>query len=76
MLIFRLIFLHPYSPDLNPIEFILKSVKRVVPIAIMDSEDNLKERIKESFLIVIIQANICKYMGREIPRCEYSSLGK
>jgi len=26
----RLVFLPPYSPDLNPIEFLWKSIKRVV----------------------------------------------
>ena len=50
MLNIRLIFLPPYSPDLNPIEFIWKSVKRTVSIAPIDSEEKLKERIKESFM--------------------------
>ncbi len=46
----RLIFFPPYSPDLNPIEFIWNSVRRSVSIAPIDSEDDLKDRIKESFL--------------------------
>ena len=45
----KLIFLPPYSPDLNPIEFIWKSVKRIVSIAAINSEDDLKGRIKEGF---------------------------
>ena len=43
----KLIFLPPYSPDLNPIEFIWKSVKRAVSIATINSENDLKSRIKE-----------------------------
>ena len=45
----KLIFLPPYSPDLNPIEFIWKSVKRVVSIATINSENDLKSRIKDAF---------------------------
>ncbi len=45
----KLIFLPPYSPDLNPIEFIWKSVKRAVSIAAINSENDLKSRIKDSF---------------------------
>ena len=45
----KLIFLPPYSPDLNPIEFIWKSVKRAVSIAAINSEYDLKSRIKEYF---------------------------
>ena len=45
----KLIFLPPYSPGLNPIEFIWKSVKRIVSIAAINSEDDLKGRIKDSF---------------------------
>ena len=40
----------PYSPDLNPIKFIWKSVKRVVSIASINSEGKLKDTIKKSFL--------------------------
>ena len=35
---------------MDPIEFIWKSVKRTVSIAPIDSEEKLKERIKESFM--------------------------
>ena len=43
----QLIFLPPYSPDLNPIEFIWKSVKRIVSI---NSEEDLKDLVREGFL--------------------------
>lgn len=46
----KLIFLPPYSPDLNPIEFIWKSVKRIVSVASINSEDDLKDRIRDGFL--------------------------
>ena len=45
----KLIFLPPYSPDLNPIEFIWKSVRRAVSISAINSEKDLKSRIKECF---------------------------
>ena len=46
----KLLFLPPYSPDLNPIEFIWKSVKWVVSIASINSEEKLKDTIKKNFL--------------------------
>ena len=46
----RLIFLPPYSPNLNPIEFIWKSVKRTVSTASIQSEQDLKSTIESSFL--------------------------
>lgn len=45
-----LIFLPAYSPDLNPIEFIWKSVKRIVSIASINSEVDLKNTIKDGFM--------------------------
>ena len=48
----NLIFLPPYSPELNPIEFIWKSIKRTVSIAPIDSEGDLKDAKKESFMEV------------------------
>ena len=45
-----LVFLPPYSPDLNPIEFIWKSVKREVSIAPVHSEGDLKDTIRDSFM--------------------------
>jgi len=46
----ELVFLPPYSPDLNPIEFIWKSVKRVVSKYFIRSEKMLKDLIKNSFM--------------------------
>jgi transposase len=44
-----LVFLPPYSPDLNPIEFIWKSIKRVLSIKFIMDLDDLKMVITESW---------------------------
>lgn len=46
----RLIFLPPYSPDLNPIEFIWKSIKRVVSRSFIKDLEYMKAIIYEKFL--------------------------
>lgn len=46
----KLIFLPPYSPDLNPIEFIWKSIKRVISHTFIRDLDHLREIILENFL--------------------------
>ena len=46
----QLIFLPPYSPDLNPIEFIWKSIKRVISRSFIKDLDNLKKVISDLFL--------------------------
>jgi len=45
----RLVFLPPYSPDLNPIEYIWKSIKRVLSPLLIESSDHLKTIVKEVF---------------------------
>ena len=44
-----LIHLPPYSPDLNPIEFIWKSVKRDVSTEFLGSEEHLKYIVSNRF---------------------------
>ena len=44
-----LVYLPPYSPDLNPIEFIWKSIKRVISLKLIKHIDELKAVIKGSF---------------------------
>jgi transposase len=44
-----LIFLPPYSPHLNPIEFIWKSIRRRVSQTFVNTEWSLKETIRMSF---------------------------
>lgn len=45
----KLIFLPPYSPDLNPIEFIWKSIKRVISRTFIRNIDHMKEIILTEF---------------------------
>ena len=45
----NLIYLPPYSPNLNPIEFIWKSIKREVSCEFIRDVDHLKNLIKEKF---------------------------
>ncbi len=44
-----LIFQPPYSPDLNPIEYIWKSIKRELSPLLIKSEDDMKEVVKYWF---------------------------
>lgn len=43
------VYLPPYSPDLNPIEFIWKSIKRVLSTSFVPDLEEMKDIIKESF---------------------------
>jgi transposase len=45
----HLVFLPPYSPDINPIEYIWKSVKRVLSLSFVKTEDDLKDLIQANF---------------------------
>jgi putative transposase len=45
----ELVYLPPYSPDLNPIEFIWKSIKRAVSSEFIVDLENMKELIRGSF---------------------------
>jgi putative transposase len=44
-----LIYLPPYSPDLNPIEFIWKSIKREISCEFIRDVDHMKRLIQENF---------------------------
>jgi putative transposase len=45
----NLIYLPPYSPDLNPIEFIWKSIKREISCEFIRDVDHMKKLIRENF---------------------------
>ena len=45
----RLVSLPPYPPDLNPIEFIWKSIRRIISEEAINSEKDLKRAIKKGF---------------------------
>ncbi|PTD94793.1 IS630 family transposase, partial [archaeon SCG-AAA382B04] len=40
-----LVFLPPYSPDLNPIEYIWKSIKRKLSPQLINTEEELKTKV-------------------------------
>lgn len=44
-----LVFLPPYSPDLNPIEFLWKSLKRRISTTFVENQDHFKSLIRETF---------------------------
>lgn len=46
----RLVFLPPYSPHLNPIEFIWKSIKRVISKIRITDRTHMTELLEERFL--------------------------
>ncbi len=46
----KLVYSPPYSPDLNPIEFIWKSIKRVISTAKINSRNDLTGIIETSFM--------------------------
>lgn len=45
----ELVFLPPYAPDLNPIEFIRKTLKRVISVSFISSIDELRSRIRTTW---------------------------
>ncbi|MBT9141600.1 MAG: hypothetical protein DDT30_02200 [Dehalococcoidia bacterium] len=45
----ELLFLPPYSSDLNPIEYIWKSIKRIISITFIRHIDNMGNVIMEAF---------------------------
>ncbi len=65
-----LVFLPPYSPDLNPVEYVWKTIKRKVSVTFVQSKQHLRNIIKKRVyqsrklrkLIVI-----CKEMDGNFP---------
>lgn len=56
----KIIFLPPYSPHLNPIEQIWKSIKRVVSITYIKNKEHLKEIFEKEFYIQVIKETFYK----------------
>ena len=46
----ELVFLPPYSPDLNPIEYIWKSIKKIISKEFIIDHDHMKRIILDAFL--------------------------
>jgi putative transposase len=45
----ELIYLPPYSPGLNPIEYLWKSIKRIISISEIDNKEELIAIVRNSF---------------------------
>lgn len=65
-----LVFLPPYSPDLNPIEFIWKSIKRIISRTFIKDLEHLKQIIIDAFQkygcsLSFAKAWIAKFLGNE-----------
>ena len=56
-----LIFLPKYSPDLNPIEFIWKSIKRVISRSFVHDLDHMRTLIRDSFLENALKLSFAGY---------------
>jgi transposase len=46
------VFLPPHSPDLNPVEFVWKTIKREVSVKFIQSKEHLRNIIKNEFMRV------------------------
>ena len=67
----QLIYLPPYSPDLNPIEYLWKSIKRLISISEIESKRELIEIVKQSFFDLTSNLSPARTW---IPRFLYDSL--
>ena len=56
----KIIFLPPYSPHLNPIEQIWKSIKRVISITYIKNKEHLNEIFEKEFYIQVIKESFYK----------------
>jgi putative transposase len=56
----NLVFLPPYSPDLNPIEFIWKSIKRIISQSFIKDAKHLKEIIESAFLKYAVKLSFAR----------------
>ena len=54
------VFLPPYSPDLNPIEFIWKSIKREISSMFLMCKEELKEIVENLFYIFASSISFAK----------------
>jgi len=66
-----LIYLPPYSPDLNPIEFLWKSIKRIISIAEIENKDELMDIVRDAFFGLTANLSVARM---RIPRFLYDNL--
>ena len=61
----KLIFLPPYCPDLNPIEFIWKSLKRFISISAFENAFELISNIDPQFKILAVNLSFaCRWIEK------------
>lgn len=63
----ELIFLPPYSPDLNPIEFIWKSIKRIISKEFIVDLDHMRSIIRDNFQIYSSQISFAERRIEKFP---------
>lgn len=73
----ELVYLPPYSPDLNPLEYIWKSIKRIVSATFIQDLDHFKEIIESYFKQYAVRLGyarkwIEKFMSEDI---KYNIIG-
>lgn len=59
-----LVFLPPYSPDLNPVEYVWKTIKRKVSVTFVQSKQHLRNIIKKEFIRVENSENSLSFAKR------------
>ena len=69
-----LVFLPPYSPDLNPIEYIWKSVKRGLSPLLIESADHLKSSVNGLFIKLSKKLSFAKRWIEKIMPIKYKML--
>ena len=67
----ELIYLPPYSPDLNPIEYLWKSIKRLISISRIECKQELIEIVQQSFFDLTSNLSTARMW---IPRFLYDKL--
>ena len=66
-----LIYLPPYSPDLNPIEFIWKSIKRILSISEIENREELMDIVRDAFFGLTANLSVARMW---IPRFLFDKL--
>jgi putative transposase len=67
----ELIYLPPYSPDLNPIEYLWKSIKRIISISEIECKQELVEIVRDCFINLAANLSPARMW---IPRFLYDKL--
>lgn len=67
----ELIYLPTYSPDLNPIEYLWKSIKRIISVSRIESKNELLAIVRDSFFDMTASLSSARMW---IPRFLYDKL--